>query len=402
MSRHFPNFIDAYVSYTRNQEASEKIHKWVAISIIAAALERKVWINRGYYLLFPNLYTFIIGASGIVRKSTSTGIGVDLLRNLERFNIMSERVTAGSLIQQLERSGMKYVAGGREMRQSATFCYASELKVFLDEVFGSISELLTTFYDCQPNDCTKPWVYETKSAGQTKIYGPCLNMLGASTPTWLVRAIPASEMEGGFSSRVIFVVENSPPTKFVAWPELEKGADQTRMKLIDDLREIHELCGEFRIDKLAKAHFEEWYKEHQLSLVSAGNDTRFSGYFGRKGDTILKLAMILAVSRSNDLVIQLEHIEWAIMMLDELEVSMFEAFGATGKNENSAELVKIWEMLRKNPWNRHDEVMRQVWRDMDSKGLMSIAEDLQRMNLIRPKIINGQMIYETLQPDVTL
>ncbi|HUR98766.1 MAG TPA: hypothetical protein VMZ26_11930, partial [Pyrinomonadaceae bacterium] len=151
--RNFPNFIDSYLTFTENQESSVRIHRWVAISIIAAALERKVWLNQGHWLLFPNLYVFIIGPSGIVRKSTSTGIGVDLIRSLPGFKLMSERVTAASLIAQLERSGRKFaLKDGTEMRQSAVFSYASELSIFLGEVFGSISELLTTFYDCAPND----------------------------------------------------------------------------------------------------------------------------------------------------------------------------------------------------------------------------------------------------------
>lgn len=395
-NRHFPNFIEAYVDYTRNQEATEKIHRWVAISIIAAALERKVVLDRGYYKLFPNLYTFIVGASGIVRKSTSTGIGVDLLRCLDHFNIMSERVTAASLIEQLQRSGSTFMVGNKEMRQSATFCYASELQVFLGEVFGSLPELLTTFYDCQPNDATKPWVYETKGSGQTKIYGPCLNILGASTPTWLTRAIPASEMEGGFSSRVIFVVENAPPSKFVAWPAVAEGGAAVREKLMQDLQRIHTLTGDYIVSDAARKWFEDWYQAHQTSLMKAQKDARFSGYFGRKGDTILKIAMLLCVAESDDLTLYERHLSLADVMLTELEQSMFDAFGSAGKNENAEDLKQVWGMLQANGTMKHSDLLKVLWRNIDHKKLMTITEDLRRMNLITATLEGDKLIYRTL------
>lgn len=393
--RHFGNFISSYVDYTRHQEASTKIHKWVAISIIAAALERKVVLNRGFYLLFPNLYTFIIGASGIVRKSTSTGIGVDLLRNLENFRMMSERLTAASLIQQLERSGDIYKANGYDTRQSAIFCYASELSVFLKEVFGSISELLTTFYDCQPNDATKPWVYETKGEGQVKIFGPCLNILGASTPTWLRECIPADQMEGGFSSRVIFVVETDPPSKFVAWPEVDKATNEMRPKLIETLAHIHTLVGEFKPTEESKVWFSAWYEKHMRGLISR-TDARFSGYYGRKGDLLLKVAMVFSVAESDELLLKPEHLEQASNALDELEKSMFDAFGSVGKNEFSAETHSVWNTIRREVAIPHSKLLGIYWRDLGHAEMLKITETLHRMNKIRAETVGTEIVYTAI------
>jgi hypothetical protein len=392
MSRHFPNFVDAYVRYTQNQETSEKIHRWTALSIIAAALERKVCLNRGYYTLFPNLYVFIVGASGIVRKSTSTGIGVDLLRHLERFNIMSERLTARSLIDQLERSGTKFTRDGRDERQSAVFAYASELKVFLGEVFGSISDLLTTFFDCVPNDSSKPWTYENKGDGQINVYGPCLNILGASTPTWLIQCIPPTEMEGGFSSRAIFVVETDPPRKFVAWPEVDRELASLRPKLIDDLRRIHALVGTYRVSAEARAWFSAWYETHQRKLLRQ-NDSRFSGYFGRKGDTILKVAMSVAASQSDELVLREEHVSEAAALLDALEASMFDAFGNAGRNETNDTLMKILSTIRTHGRITHSALLRAHIRDTSHKGLVEIIENLRRMRLIQAITESNDVTY---------
>lgn len=326
MNRNFPDFIEAYLKYTEHHEATRKLHKWTAVSIVAAAMERRVWLPRGYYTLFPNLYIFIIGKSGLIKKSTSTAIGVDLLRELPDFKIMSERLTAGSLIEQLWTNGKVFNYGGEECKQSAVYCYASELAVFVTEVFGTITELLTTFYDCQPQDWRKPWVYNNKKEGSKRIFGPCMNILGASTKEWLRRTISTDEMMGGFTSRVIFVVENNPPDRLVAWPDPPDHVAQMRPKLIQDLTAIYSLVGIMQPTPEAKKRFSQWYDFHMRTQVPKVQDPRFAGYMGRKGDLLLKLAMIKSASRGATLSFGVEELIWAGEMLEEVEQTMMEAF----------------------------------------------------------------------------
>jgi hypothetical protein len=332
MQRHYSNFIDSYLEYTEPHEATTRVSKWSCISILAAALERRVWMNRGFYTLYPNLYVFIIGRSGLIKKSTSTGIAVNLFRELEGVKIMSERLTASSLIDQFKMAGKKIEINNRKYNQSALFAYASELSVFMSEVFGSITELLTTFYDCIPNDSSKPWVYNTLGRGEIKIYGPCLNILGASTKAWLKKCIPKSEMEGGFTSRIIFVVENNLPDKLVAWPSVDLEGELRRVRLIEDLRQIHALAGEVKVTPEAKELFTRWYETHMRDVVPYNQDPRMVGYMARKGDTILKLAMVHSAATSNDLVIGVENIIWASREIDSLEMDWRLAFDGLGVN----------------------------------------------------------------------
>jgi hypothetical protein len=394
--RNYPNFIDAYLDFTKHQESTTKIHKWVAISIIAAALERKVYLDHGYFKTFPNMYIFVIGESGVVRKSTSTGIGVDLLRDLESINIMSERVTAASLIQQMERSGETYPVGAREEKQSAVYCYASELNVFLREVFGSISELLTTFFDCSPHDSAKPWVYETKGEGQVKIFGPCLNILGASTQAWLSRAIPANEMEGGFSSRVIFVVEKENPDNFVAWPELQASVHGVRPKLLEDLRQINNLRGVFNKTQAAHDFYEQWYVTFKRQIRRM--DSRFKGYYGRKPTMVWKLAMILSVAEGNSLTFDVPHIQKAIELLDEIEETMFEAFGASGENRQAKGIHNVQNLIEGRTEVGHKEIMNLLWRDFTGAEIKQILSDLLQMGYLSQSFVrNREYFYKVIK-----
>lgn len=393
--RNYPDFIGAYLNFTKNQEASEKIHRWVAISIIAAALERKVFLPRGHYVLFPNIYTFIIGASGVVRKSTSTGIGVSLLKEIESISVMSERITAAALIEHMKDANRQFeVAPGVNLQQSASFAYASELIVFMREVFGSITELLTTFYDCTPHDCRKPWTYGTKGNGVTQIFGPCLNILGASTPQWLAEAIPVSQMEGGFASRVIFVVETEEPKRFIAWPDTDADINTMRPKLIEDLRQIHELVGAVEVTPEARKWFAEWYEGHMRILVRQ-KDLRFSGYYGRKADTLLKIAMVCIVSESNVLRMEVAHLERALSLIEVLELTMFEAFKTHATHPDASVMYKILDYMRGKGIVTHSEILRVFCSQVNHEQLVGIMNTIDSMKLFKYKNSSSAgVVYE--------
>jgi hypothetical protein len=340
MKRHFPDFIEAYLKFTKDHESTDRIRKWTILSVLAGAMERKVWMDRGHYTLYPNLYVFIIAKSGLLKKSTSTAIGVNLLKELEDIRFMSERLTAASLVQQLGKAQSSFEHEGHNIKQSALFAYGSELAVMMGEVFGSIIELLTTFYDCIPHDSTKPWVNKSKHSGDDNIYGPCLNILGASTKEWLRKCIPDSEMIGGFTSRVVFVVENNRPDNLVAWPKMDAELKEHRQKLVDDLEAISKLVGQVRVSQEVRDAFTSWYHHHMNNVVAKNNDPRWSGYLSRKGDLLLKLAMVRCVSLSNDLVINQRHFDWAGREIEALEVDMMKAFSKAQNRLSDEDILK--------------------------------------------------------------
>lgn len=380
--RRFPDWIATYLEYTKGHEATRRVHMWSGISALAGALERKIWIDRGFYTLYPNLYVFIVGRSGLIKKSTSTGIAVDMLRELKGVRTMSERLTAVTLITQLHQAGKIFFHGQERIRESPVFIYASELSVFLSEVYGNILDLLTTFYDCVPHDPSKPWVYESKNSGKVKIYGPCLNILAATTKAWLVKCLPKSEMEGGFTSRVLFVVENNPPERLVAWPEVSAPQRELRAALIEDLRWIYSLTGPMTVTPGAQALFTKWYEYHMRHVVPNLTDARFSGYNGRKGDLMLKLGMIRAVSQRDDLVMTEQDLLWAGEKLEDIEPEMKQAFDSVSLNPISEVAFEVRNYIRRRGLADRLEVHRIFNRSASSAEIDRCLEDLLEMKEI--------------------
>lgn len=349
-------------------------------------------MDTSYWILYPNLFVFIIGRSGLVRKSTTTGIAVDLLKDVKLTHFMSERLTAASIIKQMGEGKKKFTWEGKEIPQSPVFAYSSELSVLLTEVHGNINSLLTDFYDCRPQNPNNPWVNKLSHEGQTRIYGPCLNILGASTKAWLKNCIPASEMEGGLASRIVFVFEDTKHINPIAWPSISDAVHHVRPKLLSDLAHIHTMVGEMRPDNDARELFQVWYNHHMTEVVPRETDSRMSGYNGRKGELMLKLAMIRSASLTDDLVITAPHLIWAEELLAEMEVDMRSEFKTIGQDRPVAIKNSILEYIKKNQWATLADLNRRYVRTFSHRELEDALRQLSRAGLI---YIQGDMVTAT-------
>ena len=56
------------------------MHLWCGMSVLAGVAEKKIWLDRGMFNLYLNLYVFLVAPPGVCAKSTSVGIAADLLK----------------------------------------------------------------------------------------------------------------------------------------------------------------------------------------------------------------------------------------------------------------------------------------------------------------------------------
>src|SRR5439155_10891852 len=139
--------------YTSEHEAPEKIHFWTALSVLSSSVRRRIWMDRPYYRLFPNLYVLVIGDSGSVRKSGALKLGLNLIKEAldTQVNVARDFMTPEALLKSMnhkvsERMGDKLV----EQLRSDVFIFADELANLFtyDRVRAAkLAMLLTRIYD---------------------------------------------------------------------------------------------------------------------------------------------------------------------------------------------------------------------------------------------------------------
>ena len=325
------NWIQAYLAYTAESESPEEYHKWVAFSVIAGALRRQVFFNMSYFQLYANQFVVLVGPPGRCKKSTSMRIGRTILGGVPGIKFTTDSVTRERLIQDLTQA---YSDG-----HSSMTAYSSELATLLTSSGMDMVAFLTDIYD-SPHE----WSHQTKMGGMNKIKAPYLNLIAATTPDWISKAMPMDTIGIGLTSRVVFVYQDTPRIKD-PFPVLSPEQVKLQEYLVHDLNIIATIQGEFLLSPGAKALYTKWYLQH-LAEPNPTKDKRLNGYFDRKPMHILKLSMVISAATKNDLELTEFDIESALTMLGDVEDAMPKVFANVGRNPLSANIDEMEEAIR--------------------------------------------------------
>jgi len=349
-NRHFDNWISAFLDYSSYGEAPRHMYFWTAVSCIAGALRRRVWIDQAYFRWFPNFYIILVAPPGIVSKSTTAGIGMQLLRQVPDIRFGPDVVTWQALIQSFAESAMTFELHGEYYPMSALTVESSEFGNLLNPQDKEMVDLLVSLWDGKQGTFEK----KTKSSGNDEVVNPWINLIACTTPSWIAGNFPEYMIGGGFTSRCLFVYAEA-KSKYVAYPGLEVPKDLSSMKerLISDLIQISNLAGEYTMSSEAIAWGRAWYELHYKEKNVNLDMDRFGGYIARKQTHIHKLAMILAAAESDRLVIEAEHLATAARMVTDLEPDMQMVFSKIGKTEDSVYIDRLIEYVIKRkvcPW----------------------------------------------------
>jgi len=376
------SWIETYLEYTKNSRPPDIYHKWVAVSAIAGALQRRVGIKTGFYNVFPNHYIILVGPPAC-GKSTACAIGSAFLEKLDNVSFTSQSSTREALIHKLEESyhivpdergtltSDGLISG---IEQSALTAYINEFSSVLASDQINMLEFLTDIYDTP----TKTWTHSTVTRGDRKITEPCLNLISATTQKRLIELLPQSAIEGGFVSRTIFVYADT-PRKAPVWYTLSNYELSLRDSLNHDMKEIAAMRGDFSLTQKAMDLYSDWFEMHTSMLRS----DFMEGFVERKHTHIQKLAMILSVSEDNTKIIEKRHIEQAIKWLDEVEPLVKRAFAGSGTNKRAAFLERIAYQIRSRGTANFAELLETNFHDIDLEELEAIIITLRKTNKVK-------------------
>jgi len=344
VARHHKDWLNAYIEYASFSEAPRRMHFWTGIATIAGALRRRVWLDMAYFKWCANFYIVIVAPPGIVSKSTTVAIGMDLLRKVPGINFGPQVVTWPALVTAFAQCSESFEMDGEWHSQAALTLESSEFGNLVNPQDREMIDLLVTLWDSKQGAFKKM----TKGSGNDSIENPWINLIACTTPAWIAGNFPEYVIGGGFTSRCLFVYTEE-KEKYIAYPNLHVPKNIGRQKelLIQDLEHISiNLMGNYVLTNEAIKWGTEWYEYHYTHRPEALDDDRFGGYIARKQTHIHKVAMVIAASARDELVITDEDLNLANVMVTDLEKDMPKVFNKIGRTEQSVQAERFIKYIQ--------------------------------------------------------
>lgn len=366
------NFLNAYMDYTKSSESPDNYHIWTALSALASVTRRKVFVDQGLYVLYPNMYVALVGPPARTAKSTAIRMGRRLIQGIPGVAIGPDSCSREELIREMAQSKLD--------NQCSMTIHSSEFSSIVETSGISMIQFLTDIYDCDFRD-PKGWRYATKTQGKDELVNPYLNMLVGTTPSYLADALPDTLVGHGFSSRVVFVHEE---VERLINPRPDPEDVEMAELLRSDLQHISFLSGKFEWSADAESVYDTFYRGLYKSIPA---DYRMEGYHWRKKIHVLKVAMLLSLSESDSLRLEARDFEAAIGLLAAIEPNMTRTFSAVGKYEYASDMERIGTQVNALPNGMSvSDIFRQNYFAGDHDQIRKMLATLNQMGAIKLEI----------------
>jgi hypothetical protein len=335
------NFFDMYLEYTSKTEAPTFFHRWSILTCLGAYLGKQTYFHHGFFTLYPNLYTMLIGSPG-TKKSSAIKISATLLKKAGYNTFAAKKTRQEKFLLDLadkhdtEESSMleQNLFGEVEDSEAISECFvaADEFNNFIGIGNLDFMSILGELWDYEGT-----YDYKLKNSKSVYIPNPNISILGGNTPTGFSHAFPTEAIGQGFFSRLLLVYSDPGTTKFTfpPAPDLILQAE-----LIAYLHAIKtQIVGEMDINAEAIELVDTIY--HKWPGI---DDVRFEHYANRRLTHLLKLCVVVAAAFLKNAV-DVEVVIYANTILSYTEHLMPKALGEFGKARHSDVTHKLMTVL---------------------------------------------------------
>lgn len=393
---------------------------WGFINLVAASLQRRVWLGPSHKPLFLNLFTILTADPGVgkglvlnevshflqhwkmdpnayrtnanltnikdqVVKDTISKVYIEDYQAAEQMMKAREKdstqkyadkpllipigvdaTTYQALVSSMPKACRRkdYLELDTVSNQYIPKIYTHTSMVFCLEEISSLfrkkTEDLVNFlikvYDCQD------YTYETISRGYDRIRKPCLNFIGGTTPNFMQEVFDDSLLNEGFSSRTFFVFAAKNRFRTTKIPELTDEQKQFKNDILAHIKKLTELYGPITITDEAHEFFEDWWV-NKAETTRANLNMKLNSYYARKQIHTQKLAAIHHFMESTDMTLGIDSFKWAIDFLDAEERMMHYCLGLDDTNPLTKPAKKILKFLQmqKDVGYTRKELLAEFW-----------------------------------------
>lgn len=400
------NWVEQIVKLHDELEAPKSFWYWSSICSISAAVKDNIWIHRQIHDLYPNIYVMFHADSGL-KKGPPVSMARKLVSTaLPETKIIGGRSSIQGILKDLGTGNGHSLPGGKIVKnnKSVAFICSSELSssIVEDKV---ATKILTDLYDRQYN--LGEWRSLLKMESFT-LRDPTVSMLTATNEAMTEDFFTRSAIQGGYFARTFIIYEKeSQNINSLSVPLLE-SIDY--VKASNYLKTLATLKGGFqslgskeesdiythalpnlrdgRVEYFSDAGiiYENWYRDFKQDI--ARNKTRDeTGTLNRFGDSVLKVAMLLALARCPELVIGVDAMQEAIRECEKLIGNIRQTtLGTKGfsstKNLKTIILKELYE--RENHQVTRQVLLNKFWMHFGpSSELDEMLESLDQAGLIK-------------------
>lgn len=339
------SWLDDYLDYTAAQESPEEFHLFSGLTVIASVLNRQVWLPRTTrdgierYRVYPGqLATVLVADSGFLRKTTAVDIAHDFMK-AANVRLFEGKISHERLLKKL---------GSFKDGRAVLTVVSGELEHFIsksayhDGLIGSLTKL----FDCKDD------AYETNVGGLITLKNVCFTFLGATNPKSIGNALPSQAQEQGFKSRWLYVYADHTDKQPDPLTTDANGVPMARVQksfaarntLVSALNNFSRLQGPARLRPEAVEWFNDWY-----AIYSKGKAVNQPGWPARRGDHLLRLALLLEVSATSGLDVSSGSLMAADELLTKFIESKFDAtFAFIGRHANADQQDRVLEFFVAN------------------------------------------------------
>lgn len=300
-------FLQHYLAYMDAIETPRAYDFWCGMWLLSSALGRGIQVARPAAPVYLNLYVVLCADAGLTRKSTAIRKceAVYNAMELQKHNaLITGSATPEALMQML---ALRTASG----QTSSCNILVSELVTFLgkERYTAGMPGMLTDLYDCP---ALREYGRLSQGSGGI-VRNVYTTFLAASTPAWLIRAINPDVVEGGFTSRCLFVIEER-RKRSIAWPSGIAETDKFNA-CVTSLQDILNDIARYNVKGIeltdnAKDYFIRWYDNRRITE----NNAFTSSFEAREDHHILRLAGLLACNERS-FVINTYNIQNAIKII---------------------------------------------------------------------------------------
>ncbi len=308
-----------------------------------------------------------------------------LLKEAGTTHTMSDRITMEYVLEKLSKgfpATTPTQTGVKLGSEANALIISTELSVFITASQFSITAL-SDLWDSKEG----VYGYGTRGKGEYNINNPCVSLLGGSAQEWLVKSVPSDAVGGGFTRRVNFVFATKKDKK-IAWPSFNgaKNLDP----LIEDLREISQLRGEFGFTQKARDLFEPYYMSCEPDEF---DDEATAVYKTSKWANATKIAMALCCARGDTMQINEQDFQQAVDKVEEVSKDLKIVFRAVGESELTVASDKVLRFLEIRGYASRGDILQANWRHVSSEDLDRIIATFREAGMISERQVGNKTLY---------